>query len=106
MSPRWYFARNGQTFGPFSHEQLRDLARDGRLLPNDMVAYEGANQWVPASTVQGLFAPAAPPPAAAFTPAAPAPPVAQPARPKQVVGVAAAPQRAAAPRAAPAPAAA
>jgi hypothetical protein len=52
---RWYYARQGQRYGPYSPEQLRDMARAGRLLPEDLVVHEGAGQWVQARTVPGLF---------------------------------------------------
>src|SRR5579859_6975340 len=52
---QWYYARAGQTFGPFSDEQLRDLARTGKLLPDDLVSQPGAAQWHPAGSIRGLF---------------------------------------------------
>jgi MFS family permease len=89
MPPQWYFSRNGQTFGPFSLEQLQDLAREGRLLPGDLAAHEGATQWVPASTLAGVFAPpAAPPPPPQPVPAAPLAPVFVQPAPRRTVPVA------------------
>jgi Ca-activated chloride channel family protein len=51
----WYFARQGQTFGPFSDRELRDLARSGKLLPEDLISQPGAKKWHPASAIRGLF---------------------------------------------------
>ena len=50
----WYYARQGQTHGPVTAPELRDLVRAGRVLPNDGVWKEGMNGWRPAATVQGL----------------------------------------------------
>jgi hypothetical protein len=73
MSQQWHYARHGQTYGPYTPEQLRDLAEAGRLLPDDLVTREGASKWVPARSVPGLFpdqaaARSAPPPPRADAP--------------------------------------
>lgn len=66
----WYYAKDGQQFGPISSQQLKQLAASGGLVPEDLVFREGSKDWVAASTVQGLFptggakAPAAKPRAA------------------------------------------
>ena len=41
--------------GPFTSQQLRQMASGGLLLPNAFVAVEGTNQWVVASKVKGLY---------------------------------------------------
>ncbi|HYT89066.1 MAG TPA: DUF4339 domain-containing protein [Gemmataceae bacterium] len=55
----WYVARRGKERsykdGPFSSEQLRQLAAQGQLMPNEMVLKEGAQKWTAASTIEGLF---------------------------------------------------
>lgn len=61
MSDGWYLARNGQQYGPYSSEQFRRFAAEGRLTPNDLVASVGGQQWLPACTVPGLVFSAAPP---------------------------------------------
>ncbi|MCS7303690.1 MAG: GYF domain-containing protein [Thermoguttaceae bacterium] len=66
----WYMTRDGVTrYGPYTEEQLRELANAGRLLPTDMVWREGMDRWAAASSVPGLTfpppAPLMPPPAAA-----------------------------------------
>lgn len=53
MSDGWYLARNGQQYGPYSSEQFRQFAAEGRLTPNDLVASVSGQQWLPASTVPG-----------------------------------------------------
>lgn len=62
--------RGGQQFGPFTLDQLREFARDGRLLPGDAVWQPGEPSWTPAGQRTDLFA---------FPAASPAPaPVAMP----------------------------
>ena len=77
---QWYYARGGQTFGPFSSRQLRDMARGGQLRADDLVSQPGAPKWHTAGTVRGLFSgsseefgpddPPPPPPPVAVQPAA------------------------------------
>ena len=50
----WYFARNGQRFGPFAFEQFRQMAASGLLSAEDMVQSDGGC-WVSARLVGGLF---------------------------------------------------
>lgn len=61
MSDGWYLTRNGQQYGPYSSEQFRRFAAEGRLTPNDLVASVGGQQWLPASAVPELVFSAAPP---------------------------------------------
>lgn len=60
MSDEWYWAKGKQKCGPFSYEQLRQMAGAGVLSPADMVFNQGASQWVPARDVPGLSFPADP----------------------------------------------
>jgi Ca-activated chloride channel family protein len=101
---QWYYARHGQTFGPFTPEQLRELARDGKLLPNDLVSKPGAAKWVPANTIPGLFPSnggvQVPPPVSPARPDAPwfaNPAPASPARPTEPAALPARPERKPAP---------
>lgn len=55
----WYVLRQGQALGPFAAEQLHEMAQAGKLLPDELVSYPGAKDWLPARSVPGLFAPAA-----------------------------------------------
>ena len=56
MADQWYYSRNGQRFGPVSAGQLKQLASASQLLPTDALWKEGLKDWVPASSVRGLFA--------------------------------------------------
>jgi uncharacterized protein DUF4339 len=49
----WFLERNGVECGPFSFDQMKELAASGRLLRNDAVRY-GANRQS-AGEVKGLF---------------------------------------------------
>jgi serine/threonine protein phosphatase PrpC len=41
MIDRWYYTHNGQTLGPVPAAQLRQLAAEGRLCPNDLIWPQG-----------------------------------------------------------------
>ena len=61
----WYYAKHGNQFGPVEEEELHRLAREGGILPQDLVWNASmGNQWMPASSIETLFpsAPATPPP--------------------------------------------
>jgi hypothetical protein len=77
MSDNWYYAKNGQRFGPFRFDQIRQLAASGVLHANDMLMNEAAGQWVSAQAVAGLFTALGVPPVstsdASAAPEAPAP---------------------------------
>jgi GYF domain 2 len=79
MVPEWYYADQGQQCGPVTFIDLQALAAEGRLRPSDLVWKSGWPDWVPASTQEGLFAPAPAP-----VPKRPAPVVLEPARPEQL----------------------
>ncbi len=52
----WHYTRDGKKkIGPFSFEQMKDLAKSGTLLPSDMVMKDGTDKWKPASEVQKFF---------------------------------------------------
>ena len=96
MATEWYLQTDGQEYGPYTGNQLKQYAGDGRVLPTTLVKQGSAGSWLPASRVRGLFA-TAPSAAPAATPASPRVP---PARPTPAV---ARPTPPAAPMAAPAP---
>lgn len=52
----WYWSEDGQKHGPISSEELRTMARDGRLTPQTLIWRQGAIDWRPARKVKGLFA--------------------------------------------------
>src|SRR5262249_29877427 len=55
MTNEWYYARDGKQFGPFSHEQLGQLAASRQLQPEDHVWGQGFTEWLLARAVPGLF---------------------------------------------------
>lgn len=73
MANEWYYALNGErSNSPVSSSQLKQMAAAGKLQPSDLVWKEGLPDWVPASSLKGLFAStpaprsAAPPPSSGF----------------------------------------
>jgi hypothetical protein len=73
MGADYHYSRDGQTFGPVSVEQLRELAARGQLGGNDLIWKEGMAEWVPAARFKGLI-PAAPAVPAAIVPSTDAAP--------------------------------
>lgn len=60
MASEWYVSRGGKERGPFSSQQIRDFAQQGRLLPSDLLRQGGTGPWAAAAKVKGLvFGPAA-----------------------------------------------
>lgn len=57
MDPVWYVARNGQSFGPFSFDQLVAAARGGRLRKEDLFWQPGMETWQPSTSIAGLWLP-------------------------------------------------
>lgn len=51
----WYYCRGGQQYGPAELSDLRIMAANGELEPNDQVWKEGMPKWMPARRVAGLF---------------------------------------------------
>ena len=68
MAAPWFVQKNGQQHGPFSDQQLLQLAASGQLQQGDLVCQQGMASWSPAGSVPGLFA-AGPAQQAGFTPA-------------------------------------
>lgn len=54
MSKEWYYASNGQQFGPLSDDRLKQMALDGTLHSNDLVWNESFTEWIPAHRVADL----------------------------------------------------
>ena len=74
MANLWHCKRQDKQFGPFSDQQLKQLAASGKLQPSDMVQREGTDQWVPANRLKGLFPTAVAKPLAMGTPSPDTPP--------------------------------
>lgn len=55
MADQWYVGRNDKRTGPFTPDQLRQMAATGSLQPTDLVWKQGMPQWVAASTIKDLF---------------------------------------------------
>ena len=61
----WYYAKDGNQFGPVEDEELHRLAQEGGVLPQDLVWNASmGDQWIAASSIETLFpsALAIPPP--------------------------------------------
>lgn len=53
----WFYAKGGQTNGPVSEGEFRNLINLGTVGPDDLVWKEGLPAWQPASTIPGLVFP-------------------------------------------------
>lgn len=53
----WYYAKDDQQLGPVSTAELKKLADDGRIAPDDLVWCDQMDGWAPARTRKDLFAP-------------------------------------------------
>ena len=62
---------NGAPYGPYSLQQLRDFAREGRVTPTSLVRQASSSDWAPAQTIIDFGPPAAPPPPVPMPPIAP-----------------------------------
>ena len=64
----WYYASGDQRHGPVSFAELRRLAASDTIEPTDLMWKDGMDEWVPASTVRGLFTAKDGPPVLPSTP--------------------------------------
>lgn len=71
MSHNWYYARGGEKHGPISSTELKQLATEGQLSPDDLVWREDMKDWKQASSVSGLFPERAAPPVTTTAPVNP-----------------------------------
>lgn len=63
MSESWTISVNGHSYGPYTAEQMRAFAAEGRLAAHSLVARQGEERYQPASADSALavlFAPAEP----------------------------------------------
>jgi hypothetical protein len=79
MTHDWFVIRDSKERGPFTAQQLKDMARKGDLAPDDLVRRADMQAPRKASAIKGLFAPVDPAPAKPSPPpaTATAPPAAQ-----------------------------
>jgi hypothetical protein len=56
----YHYSENGITRGPFTAQQLKELAQAGKIQPQTYVWKEGFPNWLPAGRLQGLFPPSRP----------------------------------------------
>jgi hypothetical protein len=72
----YHVSRNGQSYGPYTLEDLQKYVASGNVLPTDLAKSDEMADWVPVSQILGIVPPPAvaayQPPAAAF----PGPPLA------------------------------
>jgi hypothetical protein len=55
MTDNWHFTRNKERQGPVAFAKLKEMAREGWLIRDDLVWHSGLKEWTPAAQVQGLF---------------------------------------------------
>jgi hypothetical protein len=55
MTKQWHYTRDGEKHGPVSDAELRQLAANGSLQPDDLIWKEGMTDWRKAGSVKGLF---------------------------------------------------
>lgn len=55
MKNQWYCGVEGQQYGPFTWEQLRAMAAEGRIVADSFVRRDVDQQWFQASQVPGLL---------------------------------------------------
>lgn len=51
----WYHAKDGQSQGPYTVEELKELAASGIIQADSLVWKEGLQNWIPAAEIKGLF---------------------------------------------------
>jgi len=64
MGAEWHYSKAGldEKLGPVGTAELKAMASDGRLSPEDLIWREGQKSWVPARSAKGLFPGGGPPP--------------------------------------------
>jgi TM2 domain-containing membrane protein YozV len=62
MATEWFYTQNGDRRGPVSESEIKALAAEGRLRPDDLVWQAGMAEWTAAGKVPHLFAAGGPPP--------------------------------------------
>jgi hypothetical protein len=57
MGSEWHVGRDGETFGPFTFDELSTAVREGNLYREDLVWSPGMTDWCSAAEVPGLWRP-------------------------------------------------
>ena len=57
MNADWFYSKDETRLGPVTEDELKRLAADGQLKPNDLVWRDGMSDWVEARTQAVLFPP-------------------------------------------------
>jgi len=68
MATQYHTAKDGETQGPFTREEIEAQLASGDLSPDDLVFHEGLPDWIPARNLTPTSASDAPPPAAGAPP--------------------------------------
>lgn len=55
MATQWYLGRDRQKVGPFTIEEIKQLASLGIIRQTEFILSEGSRTWVAASSIFGLF---------------------------------------------------
>jgi GYF domain 2 len=53
----WHLSREGQQYGPMSHQKLLEMVEHGQLQADDLLWRPGYDAWRPASDIPGLLKP-------------------------------------------------
>lgn len=85
MSHRYRYQHGGNSFGPVTATQLRELAIAGKLTSDDLVRRDDMQKWEPASRFKGLFENQATPAEASLSSSQPVMTVAAPAAEKSTI---------------------
>jgi hypothetical protein len=51
---QFYIHRNGQKIGPYTPDEVRSSLAAGSVQPNDLAWHEGAEDWLPLTSIPGL----------------------------------------------------
>lgn len=84
MAVKWFYKMAGQEIGPFTSQQLKQLADEKRITPTDPVRRDTDTEWSVAGNVKGLFPEKSEIPTGVAVPVAPkAAPVVTPVEPAE-----------------------
>jgi hypothetical protein len=55
MADQWYLSRDGQSFGPYTWNEIVSFSKTGHLKSHDQLWSSVNNQWIQADQISGLF---------------------------------------------------